>query len=42
MNEPIMIQVDDEVREATPEEADAIRAIWATAPTLPGADSADQ
>ncbi len=40
MNDPILIQIDDEVREATPEEAEAIRA--AASPPLPGADGADQ
>ena len=42
MNDPILIQIDDEVREATPEEAEAIRAMQADAPTLTGADHADQ
>ena len=41
MNDPILIQIDDEVREATPEEAEAIRAMQADTPTLPGADHDD-
>ena len=41
MNNPILIQIDDEVREATPEEAEAIRAAQAATPTLPGADHDD-
>lgn len=30
MNDPILIQIDDEIREATPEEAEQIRDLEAT------------
>lgn len=36
MNDPILIQIDDLVREATPEEAAAILEAQANAQPLPG------
>ena len=41
MSDPILIQIDDVVREATPEEAAAILASQADAPTL-GVDRDNQ
>ena len=41
MNDPILIQIDDEVREATPEEAAAILAAQAEHQPLPGGPSDD-
>ena len=34
-NKPLMIQIDDEVREMTPEEVTAHEALIADTPTLP-------
>lgn len=42
MNDPILIQIDDEVREATPEEAAAILAMRESLQPMPGADDDDQ
>jgi hypothetical protein len=35
---PLLIQIDDEVREMTPEEIAAHEALIADTPTLPGAE----
>lgn len=42
MSNPILIQIDDEVREATPEEAAAILASQGDPATLAGADDDDK
>lgn len=41
MSDPILVQIDDLVREATPEEAEAIRAAQADTPPLPGGENDD-
>jgi hypothetical protein len=35
---PLLIQIDDEIREMTPEETAAHEALIANTPTLPGAE----
>ena len=35
---PLLIQIDDEVREMTPEEIEAHEALIANTPSLPGAE----
>ena len=35
---PLLIQIDDEIREMTPEEIEAHEAYIADSPTLPGAE----
>lgn len=42
MSDPILIQIDDEVRKATPEEAAAILASQGDPTTLAGADNDNQ
>ena len=37
-NKPLLIQIDDEIREMTPEEVAEYEAIIANSPTLPSAD----
>ena len=41
MSDPILVQIDDLVREATPEEAAAILSAQAETPPLPGGPSDD-
>jgi hypothetical protein len=35
---PLLIQIDDEIREMTPEEVEAYEALIADSPALPGAE----
>jgi hypothetical protein len=37
-NKPLLIQIDDEVREMTPEEIEAHEALIANTPALPSAE----